>query len=73
MGEEPVSVEFNKGINVITGNNLDKPDRQNGIGKSTLADGINFAIFGETLRPLPKKDLIVNNIVDNWYHHTRII
>jgi len=63
VGEEPVSVEFNKGINVITGNNLDKPDRQNGIGKSTLADGINFAIFGETLRPLPKKDLIVNNIV----------
>lgn len=63
VGEEPVSIEFNTGINVITGNNLDKPDRQNGIGKSTLADGINFAIFGETLRPLPKKDLIVNNII----------
>ena len=63
VGEEPVSIEFRPGINIITGNNLDKPDRQNGIGKSTLADGINFAIFGETLRPLPKKDLIVNNIV----------
>ena len=63
VGEEPVSIEFRSGINIITGNNLDKPDRQNGIGKSTLADGINFAIFGETLRPLPKKDLIVNNIV----------
>lgn len=63
VGEEPVSIEFKPGINIITGNNLDKLDRQNGIGKSTLADGINFAIFGETLRPLPKKDLIVNNIV----------
>lgn len=63
VGEEPVSIEFRSGINIITGNNLDKPDRQNGIGKSTLADGINFAIFGETLRPLPKKDLIINNIV----------
>lgn len=61
VGEEPVVVEFNTGLNVITGNNKDKVDRRNGVGKSTVADGIYFAIFGETLRTL-KKDHIVNNV-----------
>jgi DNA repair exonuclease SbcCD ATPase subunit len=46
---------------ILTGNNKDKPDRQNAVGKSTVADAIYFAIFGETLREI-KKDLITNNI-----------
>lgn len=61
VGEEPVQVEFNKGLNIITGNNKDKVDRRNGVGKSTIADSVYFAIFGTTLREL-KKDHIVNNI-----------
>jgi len=50
VGEEPVTVEFKKGLHVITGINRDKPDRRNAIGKSTIADSIYFAIFGDTLR-----------------------
>jgi DNA repair exonuclease SbcCD ATPase subunit len=62
VGEEPVVVEFNSGLNIITGHNKDKLDRRNGVGKSTVADAVYFAIFGSTLREL-KKDFIVNNII----------
>jgi len=60
VGETPVSIDFNTGLNIITGNNKDKLDRRNGVGKSTVADSIYFAIFGSTLREL-KKEHIVNN------------
>ena len=36
VGEPPVTVEFTKGLHVITGRNRDKPDRRNAIGKSTF-------------------------------------
>lgn len=61
VGEEPVVVNFNAGLNIITGSNKDKVDRRNGVGKSTVADSIFFAIYGDTLRPV-KKDHIINNI-----------
>jgi len=61
VGNEPVIVDFKRGLHIITGINKDKEDRQNGVGKSTIADSINFAIFGETLRDL-KKEYIVNNV-----------
>lgn len=67
VGEEPVVVDFSKGLHVITGTNKDKPDRRNAIGKSTIADSIYFAIFGDTLREL-KKDLIPNNITGGRTH-----
>ena len=67
VGEEPVVVDFSKGLHVITGTNKDKPDRRNAIGKSTIADSIYFAIFGDTLREL-KKDLIPNNITGGKTH-----
>ena len=61
VGNTPVSVDFKRGLHIITGINKDKEDRQNGVGKSTIADAINFAVFGETLRDL-KKEYIVNSI-----------
>mgnify|MGYP003663808478 FL=1 len=67
VGEEPITVDFTKGLHVITGANKDKPDRRNAIGKSTIADSIYFAIFGDTLREL-KKDLIPNNITGGKTH-----
>ena len=67
VGETPVTIEFSKGLHVITGKNKDKPDRRNAIGKSTIADALYFAIFGETLREL-KKDLIPNNLTNGKTH-----
>ena len=60
VGETCVCIDFSTGLNIITGNNKDKLDRRNGVGKSTVADSIYFAIFGQTLREL-KKEHIVNN------------
>jgi len=61
VGNTPVTVDFRRGLHIITGINKDKEDRQNGVGKSTVADAINFAVFGETLRDL-KKEFIVNSL-----------
>jgi len=61
VGDDAVTVDFKKGLHIITGLNRDKEDRRNGVGKSTVADAIYFAIFGTTLREL-KKEHIVNNI-----------
>jgi len=60
VGETPVSINFQDGVNVITGVNYDKEDSKNGVGKSTIADALYFALFGTTIRELPK-DLIVNS------------
>ena len=61
VGSEPVKVDFTRGLHVITGINRDKQDRRNGVGKSTIADAIHFAIFGSTIRDL-KKENIVNHL-----------
>jgi DNA repair exonuclease SbcCD ATPase subunit len=61
VGNTPVEIDFKTGLHIITGINKDKEDRQNGVGKSTVADAVNFAVFGETLRDL-KKEYIVNSI-----------
>jgi DNA repair exonuclease SbcCD ATPase subunit len=61
IGNDEVVIDFKEGLNIITGLNKDKQDRRNGVGKSTIADAIHFAIFGETIREL-SKDFIVNTI-----------
>ena len=61
IGKKPIEINFQTGLNVITGVNKDKEDRRNGVGKSTIADAIHFAIFGETIREV-SKDYIVNSI-----------
>lgn len=64
VGDEPVVVNFNTGLNIITGVNKDKQDRRNGVGKSTVADAIHYALFGITIRDI-KKEYIVNNITQS--------
>lgn len=61
VGENPVVVEFKPGLHIVTGINKDKVDRRNGVGKSTVADALYFALYGNTLREL-KKEFISNNI-----------
>ncbi|MDC3298476.1 AAA family ATPase [bacterium] len=61
VGDVPVEINFRTGLHIITGVNKDRQDRRNGVGKSTIADAIHFALFGDTLREL-KKEHIVNNI-----------
>lgn len=60
VGETPITINFQPGVNVITGINYDKEDSKNGVGKSTIADALYFSLFGTTIREL-SKDLIVNS------------
>lgn len=64
VGDDPVEISFNTGLNIITGVNKDKIDRRNGVGKSTVADALYFSVFGDTLREL-KKEHIINNVTQN--------
>ena len=60
IGTVPVEINFQPGVNIITGTNKDKTDRRNGVGKSSIADAIFFAMFGSILRPV-KKEAIKND------------
>jgi DNA repair exonuclease SbcCD ATPase subunit len=61
VGETPLTITFNAGINGITGINYDKEDSKNGVGKSTVVDALHFAFFGSTIRELTK-DQIINSV-----------
>jgi len=61
IGKKPVEIDLRPGLHIITGSNKDQSDRRNGIGKSTILDGLCFVLFGSTLREL-KKEFIINNI-----------
>lgn len=61
IGETPVKIDFKTGVNFITGENRDVPETKNAIGKTTITQAFNFAIFGNSLKGLTK-DQMVNNI-----------
>jgi DNA repair exonuclease SbcCD ATPase subunit len=63
IGETPVEIDFKPGVNIITGTNKDKTDRRNGAGKSSIADAIFFAMYGNILRPV-KKEAIKNDVTN---------
>lgn len=63
IGERALILNFQKGINVITGYNKDKEDSKNGVGKSAVIDALHFSLFGSTIRNL-NKELISNSFTD---------
>ena len=60
VGDDPIDIKFEPGIHIITGINKDKEDGKNGVGKSTIADAIFFAVFGTPVRPIKKEG------ITNW-------
>lgn len=63
IGDDEVVLDITKGLHIITGINKDKEDRRNGVGKSTIADALYFAIFGNTIRDI-KKEFVPNNLTN---------
>jgi len=59
VGNEKLILNFQNGINLITGINKDK-ESKNGCGKTTILDALYWSIFGNTIRDI-KKDRIVHN------------
>jgi DNA repair exonuclease SbcCD ATPase subunit len=62
IGSNAIEIDLDNKINVITGRNLDKEDSKNGVGKSTIVDALYFALYGTTIRDIPK-ELIINSSV----------
>lgn len=63
VGESKIELNFSKGINLITGENLDNNTR-NGVGKSSVIEAIYWCLFGSTIRDI-KNDKIVHNLSKN--------
>ena len=61
IGNDIVEIDFKKGLNLITGQNIDNPERKNAVGKSSLLSAYFFALFGETLGKI-KNEYVINNI-----------
>ena len=61
IGNNTVSVDFQNGLNLITGLNIDNPERRNGTGKSAIIEGFYYALFGTTIRDI-KKEFVINNV-----------
>jgi DNA repair exonuclease SbcCD ATPase subunit len=59
IGEEELTLDFNSGISLITGENKDNGGR-NGVGKSSLIESIYWCLFGNTIRDI-KKDRVIHN------------
>lgn len=61
VGNTPITIDFKRGINVITGINKDNDNSKNGVGKSSILESMYYCLYGQTMRELTKND-IVNNI-----------
>jgi len=60
VGKDPLTIDFQNGINLITGENKDKGGK-NGIGKSSILEAIYWCLFGNTIRDI-KNDKIIHNL-----------
>ena len=65
IGKKPIEINFKPGLNIITGKNYDKADRANGVGKSTIADAVHFALYGNTIRDVKKENIVNDQAPDS--------
>jgi DNA repair exonuclease SbcCD ATPase subunit len=61
IGNDEIVIDFKEGLSLITGDNIDLPERKNGIGKSSICELFFYALFDKTIRDIAKP-LIVNNV-----------
>ena len=61
IGSPGIHLDFEKGVNVITGENLDKGGR-NGVGKSSLLEAFYWCCFGTPMREVKQEKLIHNQV-----------
>ena len=59
FGSKVQRIPFLKGLNLVTGNDVDRK-RSNGSGKSSFLESVPFALFGQVHRNINKKQIV------NW-------
>jgi DNA repair exonuclease SbcCD ATPase subunit len=64
VGDKKLKLNFQDGINLITGLNKDK-ESKNGCGKTTILDALYWNIFGNTIRDIKKDKIVHNHSKDN--------
>jgi len=57
VGETPLTLNFQSGISIITGENRDKGGR-NGVGKSTIVESLYWCLFGNTMREIKRERIV---------------
>ena len=60
IGDIPIIVNLQPGVNTIIGTNYDKEDSKNGVGKTTIINLLTYCLYGCTLNDIPK-DYIQNS------------
>jgi DNA repair exonuclease SbcCD ATPase subunit len=60
-GNQWTTVNIVDGITIIQGEDTNR-DKSNGSGKSTIAESVSFALFGQTIKSIKKAD------IPNWYN-----
>lgn len=61
FGDKVSKVDLRPGVNAVIGTNYDKEDSKNGCGKSSILCALNYCLYGNTLREVPK-DFIQNSL-----------
>jgi DNA repair exonuclease SbcCD ATPase subunit len=61
IGKDSITIDFQHGLNLITGINIDNPERKNAVGKSSIIEAFYYAVFGTTIRNI-NKEFISNNV-----------
>ena len=59
VGDNEININFQNGINLLTGINKDNNTR-NGVGKSSIIESVFWCLFGSTIRDI-KNDKIIHN------------
>jgi DNA repair exonuclease SbcCD ATPase subunit len=59
VGDNEININFQNGINLLTGINKDNNTR-NGVGKSSIIESVYWCLFGSTIRDI-KNDKIIHN------------
>ena len=59
VGDKKINIDFQTGINLLTGINKDNNTR-NGVGKSSIIESVYWCLFGSTIRDI-KNDKIIHN------------
>lgn len=65
IGNVEQNVKFNEGLTLVLGNNLDLggDGARNGVGKTTLINGLSYALYGGAINSIKKNNLI--NLTNN--------